>query len=274
MRILLVLDALDFNKDQLSYAAYIAKQTKGQVTALFIENLVQVVVRVSQYGHLGNYPFWGDDDADLKKEVIDKNIEAYKQACVETGLDGGLLRARDVPLEETIEASRFADLLLIASGLSFDMDMEAAPAKFVEELLSAAQCPVLVMPNNIQPINEAIFTYNGSYSSVYAIKQFTHLFPAFKNKKVTVLYVSENDDEAIANKRYIKEYLEHHYENVAFKLLMGTPAVAIISHLIKKQNCIVTFGAYGRSKISQFFKKSKAENILKTLDIPVFITHP
>lgn len=27
-------------------------------------------------------------------------------------------------------------------------------------------------------------------------------------------------------------------------------------------------------KISQFFKKSKAENILKTLNIPVFITHP
>ena len=274
MKILLVLNALDFNKDQLRYPAYIAKQTNGQVTALFIENLVQVVVPLSKYGHLGNYPFSVDDDADAKKEIVDKNIEAYKQACAETGLDGSLLRARDKPLEETIEASRFADLLLIASGLSFDVGMETAPAKFVEEVLTAAQCPVLVMPKSMQPINEVIFTYNGTYSSVYAIKQFTHLFPSFKNKKVTALYVSENDDDGIKHKKYIKEYLQQHYENVEFKLLMGTPAAAIFSHLIRQQNCIVTFGAYGRSKISQFFKKSKAENILKSLDIPVFITHP
>ena len=274
MKILLVLNALDFNKDQLRYPAYIAKQTNGQVTTLFIENLVQVVVPLSKYGHLGNYPFSVDDDADAKKEIVDKNIEAYKQACAETGLDGSLLRARDKPLEETIEASRFADLLLIASGLSFDVGMETAPAKFVEEVLTAAQCPVLVMPKSMQPINEVIFTYNGTYSSVYAIKQFTHLFPSFKNKKVTALYVSENDDDGIKHKKYIKEYLQQHYENVEFKLLMGTPAAAIFSHLIRQQNCIVTFGAYGRSKISQFFKKSKAENILKSLDIPVFITHP
>jgi len=273
MKILLALNALNFNKDQLNYPAYIAKLTNGNVTALFIENLIKVVVLLSNYENFGNYPFSGVD-VDLKKEMADKNIDAYKQFCTEKDLDGSFLRIWDMPLEETIEASRFADLLLIASGLSFDVGMETAPAKFVEEVLTAVQCPVLVMPNNMQPINEVIFTYNGSYSSMYAIKQFTHLFPSFKNKKVTVLYVSENDDEVIANKRYIKEYLQHHYETVEFKLLMGSSVAAIFSHLIKQQNCIVTFGAYGRSKISQFFKKSKAENILKRLDMPVFITHP
>ena len=158
MKILLVLNALDFNKDQLSYPAYIAQQTNGQVTALFIENIEQVVVPLSKYGHLGNYPFSGDDDADVKREIVDKNIEAYKQACTETGLDGSLLRARDIPLEETIEASRFADLLLIAPGLNFDMGMEAAPSTFVEDVLTAAQCQVLVMPKSMQQINEVIFT--------------------------------------------------------------------------------------------------------------------
>lgn len=274
MKILLALDPTNFSKEQLQFPAFISQQTNGQVTALFIEKQAQVVVPLSKYGYLGNYPFSEDDEVDVKKEIIDKSIEAYKQACIETGLDGCLLGARDIPLEETIEASRFADLLLIASHLSFDICREAAPSKFTEEVLTAAQCPVMVMPNNMQAINEVIFTYNGSYSSIYAIKQFTQLFPSFKNKKVTVLYVSENDDEAIANKRYIKEYLQHHYKNLEFKLLMGTPAAAIFSHLTKQQNCIVTFGAYGRSKISQFFKKSKAESILKTLNMPVFITHP
>jgi hypothetical protein len=126
----------------------------------------------------------------------------------------------------------------------------------------------------MQEIKELFFTYNGGYSSVYAIRQFTLLFPSLRDRKVTVLFVAENDDEGIVHKRYIKEYLRSHYEQVEFKIMNGNPSAAILSHLYKQRACLATFGAYGRSRFSQFFKKSKAEGILKLLDMPVFITHP
>lgn len=125
----------------------------------------------------------------------------------------------------------------------------------------------------MQEINEVFFTSNGSYSSMYAIRQFTYLFPHFWDKKVTVLYVTENEDEAAKHKRNIKEYFQHHYTNVEFKILMGSPSAAILSHPSKQKDCMVTFGAYGRNRFSQFFKKNKADKILKISDIPVFITH-
>ena len=162
----------------------------------------------------------------------------------------------------------------MSDDLSFGISYEEEPTKFAEEVLTHAQCAVMVMPKNMQEINEVFFTSNGSFSSMYAIRQFTYLFPNFRDKKITLLYVTENEDEATKHKRYIKEYLQHHYTNVEFKILMGKPSAAILSHLSKQRDCMVTFGAYGRSKFSQFFKKSKAENILKTLDMPVFITHP
>lgn len=274
MKILLALDATTFSKEQLDFPSYIARLANAEITALFLENMVQVYVPFSKYGHLAGYQLSDEESIAVKKEIIDKNIEAYTQACTEMQLSGSLLRARGIPVDETIEASRFADLLLISPGLSFDMGYEEAPTKFAEDVLSAAQCPVLVMLNKMQEIKEVFFAYNGGFSSVYAIRQFTHLFPSFRNKKVTVLFVSENDNEGIAHKRYIKEYLQHHYEHVEFKLLIGSPSAAILSHLSKQKDCMVTFGAYGRSKFSQFFKKSKAKNILKTLDMPVFITHP
>lgn len=274
MKILLVLNALEFKKEQVKYPAYLAKHCNGQITALFIENLVQVAIPMSKYGHMGGIPIPGDGDAEAKKETIDKNVELYKEACHEAGISYEVIRTRSIPLEKTIEASRFADLLFIAADQDFDMGPGHVIGRFVEDVLTDAQCPVLVMPNKQKEIKELIFAYNGSYSSVYAIKQFTHLFPGFKNKPVTVLYVDDKADDTVTHRGYITDYLQQHYDSVNFSILKGTPDTAIFAYLLKESESIVTLGAYGRSKLSQFFKKSKAENILKNLDLPVFITHP
>ena len=275
MKILLVIDAINFSKEQLQFPAFIAKQANAELTAIFLEDMVQVYVPFSKYGHLAVGSQVSDEiNMETKKELSNENIEAYKQACMEIGLSGNFLRARGIPEDETIEASRFADLLLLSDDVSFAFSHEEEPTKFAEEVLTHAQCAVMVMPKTMQEINELFFTSNGSFSSMYAIRQFTYLFPHFRDKKVTLLYVTENEDEATKHKINIKEYLQHHYTNVEFKILMGSPSAAILSHLSKQKDCMVTFGAYGRSKFSQFFKKSKAESILKTLDMPVFITHP
>lgn len=274
MKILLALDATNFSKEQLQFPAFIAKQANAELTAIFLENMVQVYVPFSKYGHLAGYQLSDDERDTVKKEVIAENVEAYKQACDEVGLQGNFIRASAVPEDETIEASRFADMLLLSDDLSFAFSHEEEPTKFAEEVLTHAQCAVMVLPKTMQEINEVFFTSNGSFSSMYAIRQFTYLFPRFRDKKVTLLYVTENEDETTKHKRHIREYLEHHYTNVEFKILMGSPSAAILSHLSKQKDCMVTFGAYGRSRFSQFFKKSKADNILNKLDIPVFITNP
>ena len=274
MKILLVLDALAFDKAQLDYPAYISELTNGEITVLFLENTAVVHAPFSKYGHLGGYQLSEEESTESKKEIINKNIETYKQLCIEKNLSGNLLRARVIPEDKAIEASRFADLLMISYNLSFAKRYEETPTKFVENVLTGAQCAVLVMPKTMQEINEVFFTCNGSFSSMYGIRQFTYLFPAFKDKKFTILYVVENEDEETTHKRSIKEYMNHHYKNWEFKLLMGNSSAVILSHLSKQRNSMVTFGAYGRSQFSQFFKKSEAESIINTLDMPVFITHP
>ena len=274
MKILAALDATNFSKEQLDYPVYIARLANAEVTALFLEDTEQVYVPFSKYGNLGGHRISAEQKREIKKELVEENLEAYKQACTTMGLSGKISRARGVPHDETIEASRFADLLLLADNTSFAFHYEEEPTNFAEEVLTHAQCAVMVMPKTLQEINEVFFTSNGSFSSMYAIRQFTYLFPQLRDKKITLLYVTENEDEATRHKRNIKEYLQHHYSNVEFKVLMGNPSAAILSHLSKQKDCLVTFGAYGRSRFSQFFKKSKADNILNKLDIPVFITHP
>jgi hypothetical protein len=68
-----------------------------------------------------------------------------------------------------IEESRFADLLIIDAETSFNRGLEANPTRFVKEILQHAECPVVISPVSFEGLDEIIFAYDGSASSVYAI---------------------------------------------------------------------------------------------------------
>lgn len=274
MKFLLALDASNFSKEQLQFPAYIVRLAKADLTALFLENMVPHTVPLGKYSSLEGFSNPYQQESDEIKQGIENNITAYTKACLELQLGSSIQRAAGIPETETIEASRFADLLLLSDKMAFGNGQEEGPTDFAEDVLTKAQCPVLVLPETMQEIGEVFFTGNGSASSMYAIRQFTSLFPGFRDKKTTVLFVTENEEEAAKYKRNIMEYLQHHYSDAAIETLSGNPADAILTRLSGQKNAIVTFGAYGRSKISQFFKKSKARNILNKLDLPVFITAP
>jgi hypothetical protein len=44
-------------------------------------------------------------------------------------------------------------------------------------------------------------------------------------------------------------------------------------YLLEKKNVLVVTGAFGRSTLSDLFKHSTAELLVKTIDLPVFISH-
>jgi len=132
----------------------------------------------------------------------------------------------------------------------------------------------MVLPDVLSPVKEIIFSYNGTYSSIYTIRQFTLLFPGFSDIPVKVVYVAENNGTEMLFEYELQDYLKTHYEKVDFVVMNGEPATAFLALLIRRNDCIVTYGAFGRSNVSRFFHHSDAENILRTTNIPVFITHP
>ncbi len=56
----------------------------------------------------------------------------------------------------------------------------------------------MVVPETTHYIREILFAYNGTFSSTFAIRQFTQLFgDAFSETAVKVVYIMENDDKKI-----------------------------------------------------------------------------
>lgn len=276
-KILLAIDAKNINMPALDFACYLGRLTSSRITGVFLENLVANEKPVLKSIHGGKYLDWEIDtdspEYKFKEETLEKNIHFFKEACERRGVVPWIHRDRGVPAREIIHESRYADLLVIDSATSFNKRYEGSPTEFVREILESAECPVFIAPQHFEELAEVNFTYNGTRSSVFAIKQFTYQLPQLANRKAIVTQVSRDGDWSGIDKYNFKEWLQYHYASVEFELLKGETDEQLFGQLLRRKNSVIVMGAYGRNAASRFFRHSQADLLIKSVTQPIFIAH-
>jgi len=276
-KILLAIDAINPDKNALEFACYLGRLTKSKITGIFLENLVAEERAVLKQANGLHYMDWEvdvkSDDYKSKKELIEKNISFFKEGCINREVRFALHRDRGMPAREVIKESRFADILIVDTETSFNKRYEGVPTEFVTNVLTKAECPVIIAPENFETIDEIIFTFNGSPSSVFAIKQFTYLLPQLYNKKISIVQVTREGLREDSDMYKFKEWLKGHYTDLHFEVLKGETDSTLFDYAFEKENILLVMGAYGRNSLSRFFKRSHADLLIKTVTQPIFIAH-
>ena len=255
-KIMLVMDAAGLSMPAVDFACYIAKLSRSRLTGVFLEG--------------------GSGDlvpAGLAEETISANIRKFREACICRETLSLVHRDRGLPLSEVISESRFADLIIIDPELSVSGADRHAPGRFVKDILASSECPVLICPYSFDGVDQLIFAYDGSTSSVFAIKQFSFLFPELSEKKVVLVQVRKDDEQAIDDQFKMKEWLKAHYSNIEYVFRRGETADQLFGFLLEEKKAIVVMGAYGRSMLSMLARPSQARIVVKTVDLPLFISH-
>jgi len=276
-KILLAIDAYNPDQNAIEFACYLGRLTESKITGIFLENVTADQKAVLPDGHETPSAEYDADDYWIQNlariERIEKNIQFFRQKCAAEDVLCRVHRDRGFPATELIEESRFADLIVINAGFSMNTHYQGSPTDFVNDILKNAECPVVLAPENFDGINEIIVAYNGSASSVFALKQFTYLFPQLGDKKITAVQVNETGRWEEEGKYNFSEWLRIHYRNVHFEALTGETDRALFDYLVKRKGVLLVMGAYGRNALSQFIKHSRAELLIKTLTQPIFIAH-
>jgi nucleotide-binding universal stress UspA family protein len=276
-KILVGINGLDLNLESIEFACYLTRLTNSKLTAIFLENLVENerLVLTAAYGT--TYPDWQvNPEAPAYKEKVMKiqeNIKLFKEFCESKAVRYDIHRDFGIPRNEMINETRFADLLVLPANISFTKEIQAAPSDFIKDVLADAECPVVVVPDKFEGINEIVFTYDGSRSSAFAIRQFSNLFPHLSNKKVTVLQINKKGEIPLDEKNNIREWLGYHFLTVEFDTLTGEPEDLLLTYLLSKRNVFIVMGAFGRNALSMYFRHSHAESIIERVTQPVFIAH-
>lgn len=259
-KILLALDAMRLNTNAIDFACYIAKLSHSRLTGIFLEGL--------------------RDERPVPVETengtatVETNIHRFREACLCRETLSLVHRDRGVPLSEIVEESRFADLIIVDPETAFNRKDAIVPGRFVKEVLRAAECPVLIAPYSFDTVEEIVFAYDGTPSCVFAIRQFAHLFPDLRSMPVKIVSIRNDDLAAIEQQFKMKEWLRAHYDNLHFEVRSGGGVSdQLFAYLIEKKNAIAVMGAYGRNEVSNFFKSSHADLLVKTVNLPIFIAH-
>jgi hypothetical protein len=276
-KILLAIDAENLNVNTLDFACYVGSLTNSKITGIFLENTRNE--KASAFTYLDGIPAldWEIDSrfeqTQIKQKRIDIQIGIFQNYCTKKGVRFEIHRDRGVPAKEMVYESRFADLMILDASTSFHKKLEGSPTEFARDILKDAECPVLIAPEKISGIDEVIFTYNGTKSSVFAIKQFTFSFPELADKNAIVLQVNEEGKWTGPDKYNLKEWIQNHYSAIGFEALKGNTEDKLSEYLAGRKNAFVVMGAYGRSNLSRIFKPSQADALIKIMPHPIFIAH-
>ena len=275
-KILLAIDAGHMDTEVIHFACNIARLTHSTLTGVFLSNYieeVQMVNTVIGMPYVENVITGNIPDTVLQQKQA-AHIQQFEKTCDVKGVRC-LVQCSNTkdPARTIIEESRFADMVIVQATMLFEKRQDEAPTGFVKEVLAQAECPVIVAPLSLERIEQIVFAYDGSASAVFAIKQFAYLFPEFSDKKAIVLQVNKEETMPVTEKEKLGKLLRMHYSGIGFQVLQGKPSDELFGYLLGQQNTIVVMGAFGRSWLSGLFKPATAGLLLKTINLPFFITH-
>ena len=256
-KILLAIDAMNPDKNSRDFACYLGRLTKSKITGVFLENFIEL------------NPF----EHEHRSMLIEKNIALFKEACISEEVCTTIHHDHGLPAKALVKESRYADIIVVASGTSFSKKNEGALTEFIVDVLKKTECAVIIVPEPFNKIDEIVFAYDGSASSLFAIKQFTYLFPEFYNKKATILQVNKKGVWEDRYKHKFSEWLKDHYIHLAFEAHKEEGVNSLSDCILKKKNTFIVLGAYGRNQLSLFFNPSHADFLIKMIAQPIFVAH-
>lgn len=275
-KILLVLDAEHVDTELIHFACNFATLSHSTLTGLFFGNYEEETPDVQiEFGapYVEEPPVYSAGP-NITLQQLEEHITLFKKTCAVRGVRCQVeCNNNSYGAESIIEESRFTDLLIIKASATRQRKWKETPTPFVKDVLTAAECPVLVAPGNLADIKEIVFAYDGSRSAVFAIKQFTYLFPELAEKKAVVLQVNKEEDMPVTEQQQLGKWLRQHYASIGFQVLQGRATEELFAYLYNRKHAIVVMGSYGRNGLSELIKPATASPLLKAIDLPFFITH-
>lgn len=276
-KIIAAFDGLKYAESTRDYAIYLAKQTNTHLVGVFMDDPTYTSYKVY--------------DLVVKQQASEKKLNEYKEkdkatrdaaadnfakACQQAKLEYSIHHNHNIAIQELKHESIYADLVVINAAETLTHYKEKPPTRFIRDLLTDAQCPVIIVPGGkFKPIEKVFLLYDGEPSSVHAIKMFSYLLPQLKHLTAEVITINPVTlNRHMPDNRLMKEFMKRHYPKATYTILNGFAEEEIVKHLKQTQeNAIVVLGAYRRGMVSRWFRESMADVLLKEVKLPLFIAH-
>ncbi len=275
-KIIAAIDGLKYSDSTVKHAIGLARQSNAHLVGLMLDDFTYHSYKIFELA--------GDEGIDeLKHRRLEKrdqetrkrSVIEFEILCKKAGINYSIHYDRNIALQELLHESVYADLLVIDSRETLTHYEEKAPTRFIRNLLSEVQCPVLIVPHAFENYEKIILLYDGEPSSVFAIKSFSYILPTLKYLDTEVISVnSDKQSLHLPDNTLMKEFMKRHYPEATYTVLQGNTEEEIIKKLRNEgAQTLVVLGAYRRGMVSRWFRPSMADVLMESLNLSLFIAH-
>ncbi len=280
-KILVIINPLNFNESTIAFGLQIAKLAGvDKLHALFIRD-------TSTFGYLPKLETivgqtfveeitLTEDEIKRYNDAYNDSVARYYELCDAADISGIAMTEKGSPNLVIARASRFTDIMVIEPSFSFGQHSDL-PSSFVKEVLTVAECSVLLAPEVVKPIDEIVIAYDGMKQSIFAAKQLVYLLPKLTEKKVTVIHVTEPDKspEQEINEALFSGWLNQYCTDFRIITMPGNVKDVLFNYFMESKNedKLLVAGSYGRNAFSRFFNPAATTSVIRAADVPVLIAH-
>jgi hypothetical protein len=149
IKIIAAFDGLKFSESTRDYAVWSARQRNAHLVGVFLDDFTyhsyKIYDLLQEEGGFSEAKQKRLEEKDTK--LREAAINSFETACQKAGIQYTQHHDRSVAIQELLHESIYADLLIVDSGETLTHYPEKAPTRFVRDLLSNVQCPVLAVPH-------------------------------------------------------------------------------------------------------------------------------
>lgn len=271
-KIILAFDGTHFSEGAFEFARRLAEMQPVLLTGVFLPQVA--LANLWSYADASGGPLLMPMVEDNEAELVLKNIERFEELCRKNQIDYRVHRDYyNFAMPELKKESHYADVIILGSEVFYNRTGGSTPNDYLRDAMRNVDCPVVLAPETFKFPEKIILSYDGGENSVYAIKQFAYLFPELASLPTTLVYGSNKESAEFPDEALIRELVARHYSDLTFYLLDASPKKYFETWLMEQPASLLVSGSYGRSGLSQLFKKSFVQNVIADHQVPVFIAH-
>lgn len=277
IKIIAAFDGLRFSQSTMEYAIHVTRELNAHLSGIFLDDFTRrsysVYDAITDDGSTAATKLQRLENADTETRL--RSAKLFEERCQRAKIRFYVEHDTNIAIQDLLEESLFADLLIINMNETFSRYADSLPTNFIQVLLKGAHCPVLIVPDSFQKIENLVVLYDGSPSSIFAVKMFTYLFPEVDALKTEILSLAKKGAlQEMPGKTKMESWMKWHFSCVGYRTYNEESSPTIIEEIESRSpNTMIIVGAYHRGEISMLFHRSFADQLMKKCRLPLFIAH-
>ncbi|MCL1089121.1 universal stress protein [Shewanella profunda] len=191
-------------------------------------------------------------------------VESQPNVVVET-----LQRHGDL-VETLLEQEYHARLVVMGRQGEQHQDQAQAIGSHLESVIRTLKQPILVVMAEFQAPKRFMIAYDGSATAKKALNRVA-TSPLLKGLECHLVMVSDNQSQAITELNLVTEALLQANFNVITAVCQGEVQTALEAYQVAHQIDLMVMGAYGHSRIREFFVGSNTTRMISKSHIPLLL---